>query len=359
VSIQRRSTGLIVFNSQQYSVGIDNEGKDEDATSFWGPSGERLVTVTVRKVTRKRGMSYATRQITDPTEDELGEPMEYEIHPGYRPFILGLLREIEFMTDDKLATHNCLGRAVYLQKVMDEFAEELEAAFMAVPERRRSRVLNPLLQRQLRGVSDREQAAVKSEVGDTLGASAAFYLTHDPLNPNLTKKLRRNILYIWHVRLSLSFFGHPYAVGADQKAIDNSLELLKYRGGYTDDQFDEGALYWFERRVITAEALGRFFGDLFDWVSKVEFTYPIQQIYHVFRFQPGGTCPSSPLTPLESPVSEEPAPPPNQLQTRVAGGNAPQPGGGDHLPRGGVNPVEQGGAGPSNRGGVDSMVIDQ
>ena len=101
-------------------------------------------------------MSYTKRQTTDPTEAKLGELEEYQIHHRYRPFILGLLREIEFMTNGELATHNCLGRAVYLQEVMDEFTEELKAAFMAVPERWRLQVLNPLLQHQLRGVSDHE-----------------------------------------------------------------------------------------------------------------------------------------------------------------------------------------------------------
>jgi len=309
------------FNSQRYSVDILHAENEENAASFWGPSREDFVVVTVRKVARKRGTSYATRQITDPTEDELGEPMEYEIHPGYRPFILGLLREIEFMTDDKLATHNCLGRAVYLQKVMDEFAEELEAAFVMVKERWRSRVLNPLLQRQLRGVSDHEPAAVKSEVGDTLGASAAFYLTHDPLNPNLTKKLRRNILYIWHVRLSLTSFGYFYQVGSDQKAIQNSQELLKQRSEYTDDDFDEEVLYGFERKLIEAEELQRWFGDLLEWVSGLEFTYPVQQVYLTFRFQPDeNSGPITPLPPSDPPVPEEPAPPsnPDEVEPMVA-----------------------------------------
>ena len=304
MSIQRRPTGLIIFNSQRYSVGIEHKAAEENAMSFWGPSEEHLVTVTVRKVTRKRSMSYAKRQTTDPTEAELGEPEEYQIHHGYRPFILGLLREIEFMTDGELTTHNCLGRAVYLQEVMDEFAEELKAAFMVVPERWRSRVLNPLLQRQLRGVSDHEPAAVKSEVGDTLEASAAFYLTHDPLNPNLTNKLVRNLLYIWHVRVSLSFFGYCYEEGWDRTAIQNSQALLEHRSEYTDDEFDEKVLYGFERTLIKGERLERWFGDLLNWVSGFEFTYPVQQIYLPFRFQPDEN--SGPLTPL--PLSDPPVP---------------------------------------------------
>ena len=205
--------------------------------SFWGPSGERLVTVTMQKVTRKRSMSYAKRQTTDPTEAKLRELEEYQIHHRYRPFILGLLREIEFMTNGELATHNCLGRAVYLQEVMDEFTEELKAAFMAVPERWQLQVLNPLLQHQLRGVRDHELAAVKSEVGDTLEASAAFYLTYDPLNPNLTNKLVRNLLYIWHVHVSLSFFGYCYEEGWDKTAIQNLQALLEHWSKYTDDEF--------------------------------------------------------------------------------------------------------------------------
>ena len=323
-------------------------------------------------------MKYQEQTITDPTRAELGNAEEYEIHRGYRPFILGLIREVEFMTRDKIKTHNCLFRGVYLIKVMDLFAEELKGAHM-VTARWRSRVLNPLLQRQLRGVSDHEPEAVRNEVGNTLEASAAFYLTHDPLNTALTGKLRRNILYIWHVRLSLDFLGYKYVEGSAEIAIENSQALLDNRGLYADEEFDEDKLYSFERNVIKAENIERLYDELLGWVSGLEPTYHTNLIYHTIWFQPdedGGPLtpapptdppvpdepatptnppvPDEPATPTDPPVPDEPAPSSNLLQNPPAGEDDPPTlakQGGQGL----SNPNE---GSPSNPGGADPMICE-
>lgn len=232
-------------------------------------------------------LSEAQQKITDPTQDELGDAEEYEIHCGYRPFLLGLIREIEFMTEDKLSTHNCLFRAVYLIMVLDQFAEELNDAYMPVPERWRSRVLNPLLQRQLRGVSDHEPEAVKNEVGDTLEASAQFYLTLDPLDPTLSGRLRKNILYIWHVRMSFMFLGYDYTDGGDKVSMSNTELLLDNRAKYSDDEFKEGELYGFEWEVITAEKLERLYSGLVRLVRNLKSIYPVNLPNVLISARPG------------------------------------------------------------------------
>ena len=88
-------------------------------------------------------------EVINPKPEEVMPPREYRIHAGYRRVLAGFIREIEFTTVDKVETHDCVFRGIYLIKILDHFAEELAHAPPNSGARFRSRVLNPLLQRRL------------------------------------------------------------------------------------------------------------------------------------------------------------------------------------------------------------------
>ena len=91
------------------------------------------------------------------------------------------------MYGDNVTEGNCLFRATYLLKVLDLFAKELVGIAAELPQRWRSRVLNPILQRQLAGVLDNVPNMVELQVGRSVEEAAQFYLTVDPLNPDNTQ----------------------------------------------------------------------------------------------------------------------------------------------------------------------------
>ena len=88
------------------------------------------------------------------------------------------------MYQDNISFHTTLHCATYLIKILDSFAVELPLIRGRLsPETWRSRVLNPLLQRQLNGVSDQEPEMVEQAVRSTPEKVARFYLGADLLNP--------------------------------------------------------------------------------------------------------------------------------------------------------------------------------
>ena len=87
--------------------------KVEDESTLWLYDEEDdLTEVTIQEVSRKRSLSKAERETKMPKKSELLKAQTYSVHPGYRRVLLGFLREIEFMSYDKLKSHNCLFRAI-------------------------------------------------------------------------------------------------------------------------------------------------------------------------------------------------------------------------------------------------------
>ena len=149
-------------------VSVEELHKENKSTLWLYDDEDKLTEVTIQKVSRNWKLSKAQREIKVPTQSELLKPQTYHVHPGYRHVLLGFIQEIEFMTSDKLKSHNCLFHATYLMKILDEFAKELESYGRPQPGCFQSHTLNPILQCQLRGVSDHEPATVRAEVGGTL-----------------------------------------------------------------------------------------------------------------------------------------------------------------------------------------------
>jgi len=239
---------------------------------FFDYSQQDLCQISVRTVSRWADRTQEEKETTYPDDDELDDPVHFKIHAGYRRALAGFTREIEFMFTDNIRNHNCVFRAVYLIMTLDKFAEELlanQARVRAAPSRFRSSVLNPLFQRQLRGVIDHETLYVKEVVGETMEDAAAFYLTLDPLDPALRFQLLRNLLYVWSVRLSLSLLKVKGTEDHYEESRARTERISSRRLGIPRDEWDETKLYDFEVEVIVKEGLvGYFRTNIVDSVSR-------------------------------------------------------------------------------------------
>jgi len=220
----------------------------------------------VSRVTRRPTLIEEEREKLFPEEDELGPATVFHVHAGYRRVLAGFLREIEFNFKDGINTHYATWRAIYLQMVLDCFAEELIAKGQGKTSGLfRSQALNPLLQRQLRGIDDHETRHIKYSVGHTPDDAASFYLKDDPLDPRNIGRVLRNILYIWSIRLSLGMLGTKLREEGYWKAYENNQELWRWRNGLEEGAWNEvGPLSTMEIGVLGYEGLGDFYRDLID-----------------------------------------------------------------------------------------------
>lgn len=166
-------------------------------------------------------------ELVEPTVANLGTPIYRDVHAGYRSCLAGFIREIEFMTKGQDTSHNCLFRGTYLTKVLDHFGDELENRSDSIPPSRfRSKVLNPILQRQLRGVTDYEAGTVKYAVGITMEKVAKFYLKEDPLNQSNRIPRLHNSMYMWPVRNSYIYLNaDKLPKNAFTKTMNHSTEM--------------------------------------------------------------------------------------------------------------------------------------
>lgn len=106
--------------------------------------------------------------------------------------------------------HESLRRRTYAQMMLDEFGKELDG-FRGQAENFRSKVLTPVLQRQLRGVPDAYAPVIQSAIAQcntkppTIAQVTTFYLGNDPLDPICIPSYRRNLVYIreamWHLSI--------------------------------------------------------------------------------------------------------------------------------------------------------------
>jgi hypothetical protein len=259
VTVVKESESL----SSNSSESDDNDDNDDDDLELaykplFAFAKYDTCTVKVQGVTWPLKMADAKTQISTPKSEQLNRGVTYEIPAGYRRPLVGFIREIEFMTVDDIKSHNCLHRATYLIKILDLFAEELQdrAKDGKTSALFRSRILNPILQRQLKGTDDHEPELLKRAVGTAPGAAAKFYLEHDPLDPKWANILRRATLYLWTVRLSLRFL-HQSITDVDYNAArDNTEALLAGRKQVPDEDFLASKSYYdFERKLIGLESL--------------------------------------------------------------------------------------------------------
>jgi hypothetical protein len=175
------------------------------------------------------------------------------VHRGYYRVIRGFLREIALMYDEEVKDQQCLFRATYLLKILDHFAAELPGITKGSERSWRSRALNPLLQRQLRGLSDQDSKRIRVQVGSDPTSVTAFYLTHDPLHPGVVPQLLRNLLYVPPVRWSLEHLCRPGCEGSYLRTLQNTHHILKSRAALSPSEFDSVPLCDFEVQLIRLE----------------------------------------------------------------------------------------------------------
>ena len=108
--------------------------------------------------------------------------------------------------------HESLRHRTYAEKMLDMFGEEL-SSYHGSEADFRSKVLTPVLQRQLRGVPDTYAPAIRHAITQnpkkqpTISQVTSFYLGNDPLDPQCIPSYRRNMVYIremmWHLGILL------------------------------------------------------------------------------------------------------------------------------------------------------------
>ena len=243
----------------QYSVTLADGELDRPFLNIEEADRCHIVVTRIPERTKSNGKKLETDEKTELTK-------KYVIHAGYRRYLAGFLREIDFVKTDRFKSHNALFRMAYLVKTLDLFALELEHTTKLLPRRFRSRVLNPLLQRQLRGLNDNEALMAKAQI-PTLAAAAEFYLTLDPVGKATEEMWQRGFIYIWPVRMSFSLLHSPGEEEQYDEGLESTLALLKKRISLAATYSVSKGLYAFERRLIKSEGLERYFVDDFHLVS--------------------------------------------------------------------------------------------
>ena len=221
-----------------------------------------------------KGVIFDSDPPDDPRKLELeravalnGE-VRFTINGGYYRVILGFQREIDLALEDEEDTTPCLFRAMYLLRVLSEFGQELvDAPAGSVTPEWRSRVLNPLLQRQLRGIYDHDSDRIEKEVGPSREDAHKFYLTHDPLDYGVGRRLRHNLLYLWQVRWSLGYIDkngmHHRATSEDYyRTLASTKMLVNHRKVVTEGEAEDMVLSKSEGEVIDEEGIFCYYEDL-------------------------------------------------------------------------------------------------
>ena len=158
----------------------------------------------------------------------------------------------------------------YAEYIIDEFVEELggeSGPKEDAPASWRSRVLNPMLQRQFHGFIDHEGPMMKANFAELKGARLTkaiekFYLETDPLDPLKQQDLRRGILYATEPRWFLGLTD-DFVTDVDhyETCRMNTRRLLAALAKVGDDAGVQESLQPFELMVIVGEHLEGYYAD--------------------------------------------------------------------------------------------------
>ena len=169
--------------------------------------------------------------------------------------------------------HEARRRQTYAQRVLDAFWKEIKE-YDDEPEMFRSKVLTPILQRQLWGVQENYSPMVRAGVRNgegnpTIKDATKFYLKDDPTDPEWIPSYRRNLLHIpearWHLGLimGVSKLGCPEAYNT----VRHNQDLLDAK--VDDSNVDNERvplLKVLDLQVIISEHLETFFHQEMDLV---------------------------------------------------------------------------------------------
>ena len=142
---------------------------------------------------------------------DISERVEHSrnIPAAYHRLVCQLTAEIAHAP--KQSDHEAIRRCVYATEVLDAFAMELYSVRSPTPDFR-SKVLTPILQRQLRGLPDFYYPPIVTAIASnkktvTLSDATTWYLQEDPTLPEWIPSYRRTLIYIpdmlWHLGVVL------------------------------------------------------------------------------------------------------------------------------------------------------------
>ena len=243
---------------------------------------------------------------------KLGEPRANGIHyrdvtipAPYDRIVSQLLAELQYSAGQHAAEVDVLEsrrRQFYARKTLYAFIKELkELGEGDAPSANfRSKVLTPILQRQLQGVPDSYTPTVRTSISaeadgePTITDVTKFYLNDDPVDPGFIPTYRRSLLHISEARWHLSIVAgvaemaptpdakHHYAkVRRNHDAIMAAISAEGFDGF---DELGVPLLKSVEVKAIFDEGLQDFFED---------------ELKHVVRDVP----PTSTFIPLMSPTA--------------------------------------------------------
>jgi hypothetical protein len=200
-------------------------------------------------------------------------PAHYDIPAPYDRIVSQLIAEdLHAKTN---TSHEARRQRAYARETLDAFGKELEEFRCSdIPlVDFRSKVLTPILQRQLAGIHDAYTPIVHdclSEKEPSIQDATGLYLQVDPVDPKFIRSYRRNLLYLpeprWHlgcvIRDSLGSgqeaIGHYDKVWKNHDAIQHSLEIEGF------NEFDENKVALLSRVEVLAiidEGLESFFKE--------------------------------------------------------------------------------------------------
>jgi hypothetical protein len=178
-------------------------------------------------------------------------------------------------------------RQSYARRVLDEFAEEYIEYWSSEgdPAHFWSKVLSPILVRQLRGVSDHYSWPVADTVSlgrDTVDIRDAtrFYLSVNPADPGLIPRYRTSLVGIgearWHLATVMGILQVGAAdaydrVGDNQAKLEESVWQEYLRHGRQEGVGVPPPLRDIEVRVIVDEGLDAFFAMELTKVVRIPF----------------------------------------------------------------------------------------
>ena len=208
------------------------------------------------------------------------------IPAAYKQLVCQLVGEIQ--NSERHDMYEAHRREVYARRVLDHFGQEI-IGLRGCPDtamiRFRSKVLTPILMRQLWGADDAQAPFAERAIRgayQTLNIEAvtSFYLGDDPTDPVHIPTYRRNLLYVPMARW---YLGHLMDAPDtkehyDQvlKNHDDIMEMLKEQGHQEMDAKGFPILSEAEESAIIGEGLSGFFKpELARLVRRTCFDYPL------------------------------------------------------------------------------------
>lgn len=187
----------------------------------------------------------------------------------------------QLLTEDHHGKHNegheALRRQSYARQMLDAVGHELKH-LKVYGLLFRSAVLNPTLQRQMRGVPDvytpSVRGAISGNLDPTIEDVTLFYLSKDPVEHKNISLFWRNLLYSPQMRWFLQVVGRAGFVKSI-KIFDNVyanhdklMEALKEDDGSSTVSSEEASLTKTEIEVILDENLDGFYEHMLDQVVR-------------------------------------------------------------------------------------------